>query len=196
MFVRCISNQLTEISPFARQGLRECPVEPGRGYTVYGMSLDSSSGIDYFVSEEFPYCIPAELCEVVDGRIPRCWIYNQNIIKMRVPSPHLLLAANWGYPEYASVPDHYPGVVDGHPQHIAIFRRWKEIMDMEYPNPDVALTAGPLEGNWLQCPACLDAWESTSRDGMVRCPACKAVQRNPRYVNWAQRLPAIKSGGD
>ena len=35
---------------------------------------------------------------------------------------------------------------------------------------------------WLMCPICQEAWESTSKSAMVRCPNCKSKLHNPATV--------------
>lgn len=51
-------------------------------------------------------------------------------------------------------------------------------MELEYPNPDIAMKAQLIEGNWLMCPGCIDAWEAEAKDGMVVCCLAKIPPNN------------------
>ncbi|NNM43449.1 MAG: hypothetical protein HKM07_03820 [Chlamydiae bacterium] len=49
------------------------------------------------------------------------------------------------------------------------------------PDSEISTTAQILDENWLMCPDCVDAWESTSEDKIVICPKCDRAYYNPRY---------------
>jgi tRNA(Ile2) C34 agmatinyltransferase TiaS len=62
-----------------------------------------------------------------------------------------------------------------------LFYKRQQSADMEFLDLHIEKTATVLNDNWVQCPLCGDAWESTSLDAMVRCPKCQGLSRNPRY---------------
>ncbi len=47
-------------------------------------------------------------------------------------------------------------------------------------DPTVLESAIEADPNWLMCPKCIDAWESSSREVMVVCPKCESAFHNPR----------------
>lgn len=49
------------------------------------------------------------------------------------------------------------------------------------PDPIITKTATQLDGMWLLCPYCIDAWECFSEDAMVICPKCDKALHNPRW---------------
>ena len=49
------------------------------------------------------------------------------------------------------------------------------------PDSEISTTAQILEENWLMCPDCVDARESTSQDKIVICPKCDRAYYNHRY---------------
>jgi tRNA(Ile2) C34 agmatinyltransferase TiaS len=55
-------------------------------------------------------------------------------------------------------------------------------MDLEFPNPSIVDVAEPLDGGWLLCPKCGDAWEPQGVEGMARCPKCRVLLSNPLFV--------------
>lgn len=44
-------------------------------------------------------------------------------------------------------------------------------------------TAVILDQDWLMCPDCIDAWESSIQKATVICPKCSHSFHNPRYTN-------------
>jgi hypothetical protein len=62
-----------------------------------------------------------------------------------------------------------------------IFDKYSPLINCEFPHPHITLAAEALDDTWLYCPSCIDAWESTSEEGMVMCPLCQNWLRNPRY---------------
>ena len=62
-----------------------------------------------------------------------------------------------------------------------IFEIYHPLIICEFPHPHITLAAEALDDTWLYCPSCIDAWESTSKDGMVMCPLCQNWLHNPRY---------------
>ena len=65
----------------------------------------------------------------------------------------------------------------------------KELMDLEFPDPSISVSADVGGENWLICPDCLDAWECKNNiDALVKCPKCMKKLNNPRYTNRLDQL--------
>lgn len=76
----------------------------------------------------------------------------------------------------------YDNLTDGEGEERAIFRKYKALMDVEFPNNTIKEKAQIGDEKWLMCPSCIDAWEdSDNRNAMVICPICKQMFHNPRY---------------
>ena len=60
----------------------------------------------------------------------------------------------------------------------------QQILDDYLQTPDLSISmhADALDDEWLMCPYCVDAWESTSKDAMVLCPMCLKTSHNPRFT--------------
>lgn len=58
-----------------------------------------------------------------------------------------------------------------------------KILEKYLSNPDfeIRTTAKKLEGGWLLCPNCSDAWQCSARSAMVVCPHCDTAMHNPCY---------------
>lgn len=150
-------------------------------YIVYGMTVYSDY-IWYYIGDEYysyyPAWNPSPLFEVIDGRLSKYWVHNFWHGKNKHTS-HTLIA----YPEWANEPYYYDQLTDGEEREVEIFESYKALMDLEFPNPSIIDKAKALEGNRLECPSCLEIWETTSRDGMVICPNCEKMLHNPFYEN-------------
>jgi hypothetical protein len=89
------------------------------------------------------------------------------------------------FPEFAKDDDFYDDLIDGNggdPNEI-IFRKYKELMDMEFPDVSISVSAQLGDEEWLMCPLCIDAWQSKNfQDALVRCPFCETIFNNPRYA--------------
>jgi len=59
----------------------------------------------------------------------------------------------------------------------------ENILSKYLDTPDAAIleSAAELDNNWLMCPKCIDAWQSSSNKALVLCPKCNHAFQNPRY---------------
>lgn len=51
---------------------------------------------------------------------------------------------------------------------------------LKMPDPQIFESAIAASSNWLICPKCNDAWESSSLNAMVVCSICECAFHNPR----------------
>lgn len=66
-------------------------------------------------------CVPCPMFDVIDQRLPRCWIFNFNDGKFPI----------WSFPEWADNPSFYDEVLNGNNEAIQKFKFYKEKMDAE-----------------------------------------------------------------
>jgi hypothetical protein len=164
----------------------EFPLILNNYYIVYGIRLFSNY-IWYYLCDEnydyYPRLHPSPLFEVTDGQLSRYWIYSftrgENSSSTRTI---------WTYPEWIEIKYYYDLLTDGEEKEVKIFEKYKYLMDLEFPNPSIQEHATALDDEWLMCPICIDAWQSTSKDGMVICPKCERMLHNPRYEKRIIRL--------
>ena len=159
----------------------EYPVLVGNSYVVYGMIMLVESVVEYYVlgeSSRFPSWVPADLFQITDSKLSRHWYFGRNLDGLEST-----VNAIWGYKELADLSNHFDRLADWDEEAHQIFMNYKEVMELEFPNPAITDTAEDIgEGNWLLCPKCIDAWEVESFDALVRCPKCKTILNNPRYL--------------
>ncbi len=76
------------------------------------------------------------------------------------------------YPEWANNhPEYYDKLTDGDEEEVSLFKTYKELMDVEFPDHSITESAAVGDSEWLICPDCMDAWNSPGdKDGMVICP--------------------------
>jgi hypothetical protein len=150
-------------------------------YVVYGLTVNDDSIWYYICSEKFkdyPKWNPASLFTVVDPRLSRYWIY-----QFKKCEGFAYVQPIITFPEWANNhPDFYDKLSDGDKEEVTLFGHYKELMDLEFPDPAVQEAPEYLDG-WLICP-CLEAWQSDNTlDALVRCPKCRKLLCNPLYRN-------------
>lgn len=74
--------------------------------------------------------------------------------------------------------------MDGEEKEEEIFKKYRAVMDLEFPNRSVTNKAQIGDDHWLICPVCIDAWEDIdAKQAMVICPKCHEIFQNPRYID-------------
>ncbi len=144
-------------------------------YTVYAIT-EFFGHIWYCICDEdyssYPMWHPALLFQVSDNRLSRYWVFS-----LKESSRPFI-----GLREWAIEKGFYDRLTDWKKRETDIFNKYKEEMDLEFPDKLIKTIAEIGDTKWLICPTCLDAWESPgNRDGMVRCPKCRQMMHNPRY---------------
>lgn len=152
-------------------------LETGNIYQVYGLIIIQGV-INFYICDrlhqDFPVYYPADLFHVIDHHLSRFWIYN--CIKGEESYSAFL------FPEAFNDVYFFDKLTDGEKLEIDIFRKYKELMDLEFPDPSVTQLAQIGDEQWLICPDCVDAWESSGAvDALVRCPKCLKLFNNPRF---------------
>ena len=137
---------------------------------------------DTYSSTLYPVAYFVAFFDMVDRRVSRCWTIGYQGTNAR--SSEIFLT----FEEWSMDAASYERLVDGAEQEQRIFRARKELTDLEFPNPSIVDAAQMLDGGWLLCPKCANAWESQAADGMSRCPKCGALLRNPRWQKLRQRV--------
>ena len=185
MKIKCISNKMSSHlndSKKASFSVEKLDIEEGKEYTIYALSVFEGSTW-YCICDEFysfyPEWYSSFLFEVTDNRLSRFWNVGFHEENNKI-LPFL------GFSEWAKNPYLYGELFDGnsnHPQAI-VFRKYKELMDLEFPDSSISDIAQIGDEEWLICPQCIDAWQSSnSIDALVKCPKCKTIYNNPRYKN-------------
>lgn len=184
MKVKCltINNKYTQ---FENDFQRRCNhidydfLEIDKIYTVYGMIVDQGQTCYYICDQanrNFPISRPFNLFEVVNRDISRYWVFSFMEGNRTYPC--------WMFPEWFDNDYFQDMLTDGEKDEVSIFLRYKQLMDLEYPDTTIKVMAEVIDEKWLYCPLCRDAWESTSNDGMVICPNCHNVMHNPSYKSF------------
>jgi uncharacterized CHY-type Zn-finger protein len=144
-----------------------------RDYTVYGVVF-CRSVLDYLVQADTgsPQWTPASLFQVVCGRVSRHWVFAD------WSSTEYIAAMTFA--EFTESPEAFDQLVEGDDAACGMFYTLQQSADLEFVDPSVTKAAEAIDGNWVLCPVCSDAWEFESTDAMVRCPKCQSVLRSPR----------------
>ena len=186
MKIKCLSNKKTSIQDnissenlSRKQNLIYEFLDIEKEYNVYGMIINRGQ-IWYYICDRvhdlFPIARPAHLFEIIDNRLSRYWVFG--IIEGFEKYP------SWIFPEWINEPYFQDNLTDGEKREVAVFKSYKELMDLEFPESSIAELAQIGDNEWLICPACLDAWQYCSdKDALVRCPKCLKILNNPRYKN-------------
>lgn len=182
MKIKCITNIAKNIPPEVLANYASpnssIPLIIDKQYIVYALS-EYYQNIWYCVCDELytfhPMWIPQQFFQLVDNRISRYWVFS---FKEDANKNRFFL----GFPEWANQLDFYDNLTDGKQQEIKIFKSYKELMDLEFPNSSVSETAQVGDNEWLICPICLEAWQyNDGRDALVKCLKCLKILNNPHY---------------
>lgn len=132
MKVKCIANMGDGLSKQAIKAGRNLDsvfhLKIGDIYVVYGINLWRNS-LNYLTMNQvgtLPIWSPAELFEVVDGKMPPDWYF-----KYLGHSEEYLDAA-WGYKDLTYNPPHYDGLLGGDKNALEIFFENKKKIDSLY----------------------------------------------------------------
>lgn len=166
-------------------------LKEGKEYIVYALRIYLGY-IWYCISDEidmfYPCWNPSTLFEISDNRLSRYWIFSTENEEDQKKSPF------FSFPEWANDPYFYGELIEGNSgdANAVIFRKYKELMDLEFPDASISEIAQIGDDEWLICPSCIDGWKTREdRDALVRCPVCRTVYNNPRYKNEWPHLPTI-----
>lgn len=164
------------------ENLQDFHLDPDRVYVVYGITVRDGD-IWYYICDEhftyYPRWKPSYMFDVVDSTLSRYWIYSQKKLDSYV-KPYPIIT----FPEWANNhPDFYDKLTDNESHETELFLKYKELMDIEFPNPLITEKAHLVDEQSIMCPACSNVWEhQNSVDAMVKCPSCNVVVHNPRYT--------------
>jgi hypothetical protein len=150
----------------------------GRRYVVYAIFYHNGS-LFFVIDWRCPYTLPALFCEVEDGRLSKYFEFSQVIEKSGRGEERVRYTI--GFPEIVRDPLFFARIVDHDPEAQQVFRHYQKLLVFEFPDPNVRDVGIQLQENWVQCFRCRDAWESEWVPGMIQCPKCEAVMRNPLY---------------
>ena len=192
MIVECVKNRVSDfsndrrISEFLRSTLgatRETlRLTIGKHYVIYADEATSEDLFYYLADDDcddamtYPYRYLSVFFNVIDSNLSSCWVESTRDLQLVR-----------GFPEWVWEPMFYERLVDGEIREVDLFQRYRNLIEFEFPWPSSGCTADKLEDDWLLCPKCFDAWESVSRHGMVQCPKCATVMKNPRFERKVER---------
>ena len=178
MRIKCLSKQIKTENQ--KNNYDNEFLEINKEYNVYGMLVDDGQVYYYtcdHLQDDYPLAMPDSLFEIVENHLSRFWVFfsaGDGLKKKLICI----------FPEWIAEPYFQDKLTDWEVREVKIFKTYKELMDLEFPNPSIIETAEIADSQWLMCPLCIDAWESSNdRDGMVRCPKCKTIMHNPRYLS-------------
>lgn len=199
MLVKCLSNK----SAFLPSDCKSNRSDPNsdfdliedRNYIVYAMTIHSNYAWYFICDEEYLYSPawnPSPLFDVVEGSMSKYWIstFIRNDERNYINN-------TLAYPEWANDVNNYRHrLTEGEDEAIKIFNKYKILMDLEFLDRSVCDRAMILDTETLSCERCEQAWESIIiNQGMVYCPNCRKIMRNPRYEappeeikSWLARL--------
>lgn len=184
MKIKCKSNSKLDIDPHILKsrdfGEEPIPLVVGKLYTVFSV-FEFMDSVWYAVCDEFfngyPSIYPYTLFELVDSRVSRHWHVSVNNINDAKPTLEL------SFPEWLDDPFFYNSLIDGESKSVQIFSDYKLLMDLEFGDSSISLSAEALDSAWVLCPSCHDAWEcSNTVDELIKCVNCKEIVKNPRIV--------------
>ncbi len=184
MKIKCITNNVESLPKEMPKNYSNAntSIKEGKEYIVYALCTYQGYAW-YCICNEYylfyPIWTPFLFFKLIDNRLSRYWIFSLDKDNNK-QVPFL------SFPEWAQDPYFYGELVEGNSMNnnALIFRKYKELMDLEFSDSSISAIAQIGDEEWLICPNCLEAWQSKSdKDALVRCPKCFTVLNNPRYRN-------------
>jgi Zn-finger nucleic acid-binding protein len=186
MLVQCIENRFSDekVPSVAKEVIRESfgsyqqyPLTKGSYYVVYGIETRSSipwyyvsdgnyNQSDHFYPLAYPYCF----FFVKDDRPSSCWVKGKRASEESITS----------FKEWVEEEAFFEGLVNGEDREGQIFRKYKDLMDLEYAIPSVRDQVQILDDDWLMCPQCDEVWQNNSSLEMILCPKCQSIYLNDK----------------
>ena len=176
---KALMNQLLSDHPILREDQGFDPVL-NETYRVYGMILIGDIMWYYLAKQATEILLaklPCLLFEIMDGRLSKYWIYSFTC-GVDAASSRSMIA----FPKWAKDPDYERRLRAGNLEDAEVFKTYRNLMDLEYPDETVYKKARVIDDECLFCNECRGTWRSKGAEGMVCCPMCLTVMHNPRYV--------------
>ena len=136
MRVECITNQFKNIPKTVYDELygysfdTQLPIEIGQQSVVYGITTIKKH-LWYLVEVEglvYPLYYPCYLFKIIDGRVSKYWIAKEGQDDYDNKNPII----KFGFKELVEDEFFYGGYLENNPIIIAIFMKYKELMDNEF----------------------------------------------------------------
>ena len=103
-------------------------LEVSKEYTVYGIEFRSNYPWYYLIDDwidDYPTPYPADLFDISDERLSRYWRLDFEVHQDGTASSRLV------FDEWAKEPMYQERLVDGEPEEVELFMKYKQLMDEE-----------------------------------------------------------------
>lgn len=155
----------------------------GKEYYVYGIHFDEgdiSYEILVNIIDTYTIEVSANYFEVLDNRLSQFFVLGSSSTKNHMNDPNAKQVPFISFKEWADDKYFFEKLVDGDKETQNIFNQYKELLELEYRNLSVTQIANYIGENWVQCPACSEAWELDYPTlEMCKCTKCETVLLNP-----------------
>lgn len=186
MKVKCINVSLENVNAKVYSGLTGynsdfefLDLTVGDVFTVYGISTIHCYPWYLLKSKHRKHALYYPMClfSIVDDRLSKHW-------KIRIGNDYYdnnIEIVEFGFYDPKASPCLYGSYLEGDPLISEWFIEKLRIMDVEFDDKFNPMTAVMIDGNWLLCPNCGEAFESNSNDGLVICHKCSSTMNNPLW---------------
>jgi hypothetical protein len=157
----------------------ERPLILNKIYICYAIVFDVLTKW-YFVLDEsgvtYPTSYSSFLFEDIDRSVSRYWVVGEHYDFKGRKSP--IVAFN----EWACDRFFHGNMFSGDKNATSLFNRYKKLMDVEFPRPDITEKAVALgEPNWVFDNESEDSWQTNTTDALTVVPKTKKMLINPYY---------------
>lgn len=159
----------------------------GSYHVVYTIGLRSSGLSRFYIDNQglgYPISYMKYFFEVYCNKLSRYWrLFSapEGDFHSRFQYDFLMTFPEWGKDEHF-----YGRLIDGGTQEVALYAKYKRLMDLEFLHPGIGQSTIPLGiENWVMCPHCDETWEENKYNGISRCPKCSLHLRNSIYQEIA-----------
>lgn len=194
MKIECIANSFKTLPISVYEGLHGFTrdtlfdeLEVGQQLVVYGINtfkkhlwyLVETQGLYGTMYHPNPMYYPSHLFKIIDGKLSKYWIVKEG----KDSYDNNAIIVNWGFPELVENEYFYNELIEDISENISIFKKYKKLMDFEFPNNNIEIKAEIIDENWIMCPKCTNAFE-VSNEGLIQCEKCGTIMNNPLYKGY------------
>lgn len=156
MIIKCISNKAESLPSdllFSKNSKFHLVVD--KYYIVYAIMLYKGYSW-YAICDQtyryYPFFHPSPLFSISNGQLSRYWIDSYS--REENSSRNI-----FAYAEWVNDPYYYDSLTDADEKEVKIFKHYKSLMDLEFPDPSIPDSdkVTSLDDGWLLCPFCIDA---------------------------------------
>lgn len=183
-----LNNELKQYESNIRCGSfhENLPISINKYYVCHAIAFAPFTERLYIEDESgsiYPKSYPSILFSYVDKSVSKYWTVGEKRDYRNNIWP-ILAFKEWASDIYFS-----GSIFEGNKESLRIFEKYKYLMEVELPRPDITETAEPLgEDYWVFDSLSGESWQANPSDALLRVPNINRLINNPHYKKLGSDL--------